>query len=75
MLERRAVEAGIETPTAHSFRRAFALSALRNGVDVYSLQRLMGHSSIQMLQPYLAQTNEDIRNAHSKGSVVRKTFS
>ena len=34
------------------------------------LQRLTGHKDITILQRYLAQTTEDIRVAHGKGSPV-----
>jgi site-specific recombinase XerD len=43
---------------------------LNNGADIFSLQRLMGHSDISILRRYLAQTTEDIRVAHEKGSPV-----
>jgi integrase/recombinase XerD len=57
-------------PTLHDFRRQFALSMLNNGVDIFSLQRLMGHKDINILRRYLAQTTEDIRVAHDKGPPV-----
>ena len=68
ILRRRAERAGIEAPTLHSFRRAFALLCLRRGVDVYSLQRLMGHSDLSVLRRYLAQTEDDLRRAHQQAS-------
>lgn len=71
LLQRRAELARLkEIPTPHDFRRQFALSMLRNKVDIFSLQRLMGHKDITILQRYLAQTTEDIRVAHDKGSPV-----
>ena len=71
MLERRSNLAGLKTePTPHDFRRQFALSMLNNGVDIFSLQRLMGHSDISILRRYLAQTTNDIRAAHVKASPV-----
>jgi integrase/recombinase XerD len=71
LLQRRAELAGLkEIPTPHDFRRQFALSMLRNKVDIFSLQRLMGHKDITILQRYLAQTTEDIRVAYGKGSPV-----
>ena len=70
MIERRATQAGIEPPTLHSFRRAFALGCLRNNVDVYSLQRLMGHASLAVLRRYLAQTEADLQRAHERGGPV-----
>lgn len=70
VLRRRSALAGIEAPTLHSFRRAFAINMLRAGVDVFSLQKLMGHADLQVLRRYLAQTTEDIQQAHRTGSPV-----
>ncbi|MEN6480117.1 MAG: tyrosine-type recombinase/integrase [Anaerolineales bacterium] len=70
VIERRAGQAGIEVPTLHSFRRAFALTCLRNNVDVYSLQKLMGHTSLAVLRRYLAQTEDDLQRAHERGGPV-----
>ncbi len=57
-------------PTLHGFRRAFALNMLRNGADVFSLQRLMGHADLQIMRRYLAQTNDDGQAAHMRASPV-----
>ena len=70
IISRLAKRAGIPKPELHDFRRAFALNCLRNGMDVYSLQRLMGHSDLQVMRRYLDQTDEDIRAAHAKASPV-----
>ena len=70
IIRRRAKKAKIETPSIHSFRRAFAINMLRAGVDIYSLQELMGHADLQVLRRYLKQTNEDIAQAHRVGSPV-----
>ena len=67
---RRSKQAGIKPPSVHSFRRAFALGMLRAGVDVFSLQKLMGHTSLAILRRYLAQNTEDIARAHRIGSPV-----
>jgi len=67
---RRARAAQVKAPTIHSFRRAFALACLRNGTDVYALQRMMGHADLTILRRYLAQTEGDLRKAHEKGGPV-----
>lgn len=72
---RRALEAGLPIPSLHSFRRAFALNMLRSGVDVFSIQKLMGHADLQVLRRYLAQTTEDIAQAHRIGSPVDNNIS
>ena len=70
IISRRAEAANVKKPELHSFRRAFALNMLRAGVDIYSLQELMGHADLQVLRRYLKQTNEDLQIAHRKGSPV-----
>jgi site-specific recombinase XerD len=70
IIRRRATKVNVNVPGLHDFRRAFALQSLRNGMDIYSLQKLMGHADLQVLQRYLAQTTEDIQNAHRLGSPV-----
>jgi site-specific recombinase XerD len=71
LLRRRAQLIGLkDIPTPHDFRRAFALVMLRNGMDIFALQKLMGHSDLQVLRRYLAQTDQDIQTAHMRGSPV-----
>jgi integrase/recombinase XerD len=70
MLKRRASLAQVEQPTPHQFRRLFALTMLRNGVDIYSLQLLMGHADLQVLKRYLRLTRSDTLEAHVRGGPV-----
>jgi len=72
IIRRRSKDANINPPSLHSFRRYFALQMLRNGVDIFSLQKLMGHADIQILRRYLQQTEEDIRSAHQLGGPVNQ---
>lgn len=46
LLARHAQQVGIEVPSAHDFRRAFVITMLRNGTDLVTLARLMGHTSL-----------------------------
>jgi len=59
-------KAGVNPPKLHSFRRFFALEYLRNGGDIFTLQRLMGHSDIQILRRYLNQLDEDLERGHAQ---------
>jgi integrase/recombinase XerD len=63
VMKRLADRAGVAIPSIHSFRRFFAITCLRNHVDVYTLQRLMGHADLSVLHRYLKQTDEDLRIA------------
>jgi site-specific recombinase XerD len=44
--------------------------SIRVGVDIYSLQSLMGHADLQVLRRYLKQTQDDLKSAHALGSPV-----
>lgn len=66
VLRRRSKRAGIPEASFHDFRRAFAVNALRSGMDLITLQRMMGHADLSVLNRYLALVGEDLREAHNK---------
>lgn len=68
IMTRRAKTANVRAPSLHSFRRAFALTMLRNGTDIFTLSKLMGHEGVAILQRYLKQTDTDTLAAHRKAS-------
>jgi site-specific recombinase XerD len=70
MVCRRAKDAGIKHPPLHAFRRGFAINCFRNGMDLETIRRLMGHSNLGLLRRYLALTSEDLVQAHKKASPV-----
>jgi site-specific recombinase XerD len=43
---------------------------LRNGTDLYTLAKLMGHEGITVLQRYLKQTYQDTEAAHRRAGPV-----
>lgn len=74
VLRRLAERAGVEHCYPHRFRRTFALWSLRAGMDVFSLQRLMGHADLSMTRRYLAQVEADLQTAHRKHGPVDSTL-
>ena len=70
VIRRRAKAAGVQEPGVHAFRRAFAVNCLRNGMNLVSLQRLLGHADLSTVQRYLALVDDDLRRAHSQYGVV-----
>lgn len=58
--------------TAHMLRRSFATFALRLGMDIVSLQALLGHSSIETTRHYIQLLDDDILAAHHKASPADK---
>jgi len=58
----------------HKCRRTFATWAYKNGVDLLSLQRLLGHSSLEMVRRYAQQNDEDLRSAHELAGPIDKAL-
>lgn len=61
-------KAGIKA-SSHSGRRSFATRLIRKNVDIYSIQQLMGHSSISVTQIYFASDPIKLREAVLKLSI------
>lgn len=54
----------------HTFRHTFAKMYIMNGGDAFSLQRILGHSTLLMTRRYIDLNTEDLRLQHNQFSPV-----
>lgn len=62
MFLRLSKQSGIKV-TPHMLRRSFATLSLKFGMDMVSLQMLMGHASIETTRRYIQLLSDDLQNA------------
>ena len=70
IVERYGKKAGITGVrlSPHTFRHTMAVTFLRNGGDVFSLQRILGHSQLEVLRGYVNLAQSDISRVHQRNS-------
>jgi integrase/recombinase XerD len=63
---------GFDPParTLHAFRHTFAINYLRKGGSVFHLQKVLGHSSLEMTRRYANLLTEDLQAMHQKCSLL-----
>lgn len=69
-LQRMGERTRVDGVSPHALRRTFAVFHLRNGVDLYSLARLMGHEDIATLKVYLDLADTDAAEAHRRYTLL-----
>jgi site-specific recombinase XerD len=73
VVRRLAASAGIvDRCSPHVLRHTFARAFLANGGDVFSLQRILGHSpaSLQVTRRYVRLIDDDLRASHRRASPI-----
>lgn len=58
--------AGVEKVHPHRFRRTGATLALRQGMPIHIVSKLLGHESIETTQIYLDISDKELEQAHEK---------
>jgi integrase/recombinase XerD len=58
--------AGQVRVSPHTFRHTFALNFLKSGSDIIALQRILGHSTMDMVRKYVQHTPDDLLASHDR---------
>jgi integrase/recombinase XerD len=63
---------GFDPParTLHAFRHTFAVNYLRRGGSVFHLQKVLGHSTLEMTRRYANLMTEDLQAVHQQCSLL-----
>ncbi|TCP55506.1 integrase/recombinase XerD [Tumebacillus sp. BK434] len=70
-------KAGIDDArvSPHTFRHTFAKMYILSGGDAFSLQRILGHSTLHMVRKYIQLNTEDLRMKHAQHSPILSLMS
>ncbi|MGP4061813.1 tyrosine-type recombinase/integrase [Halobacillus sp. H74] len=71
MFGRKAKIEGVRC-SPHTFRHTFAKMSVQNGADVFHLQAVLGHTSLDMVRNYVNLFSRDVFESHRKFSPVEK---
>jgi integrase/recombinase XerD len=58
--------------TLHAFRHTFAVNYLRRGGSVFHLQKVLGHSSLDMTRRYANLVTADLQAVHERVSLLSR---
>jgi integrase/recombinase XerC/integrase/recombinase XerD len=65
---RLAQRSGVKRLHAHLCRHTFATNYLINGGDIFSLQQILGHTTLEMVRRYVTLASAQVRVQHRKFS-------
>ena len=68
LLKEIARRAEITNVHPHRFRHTAAVQFLRNGGNVFALQKMLGHSTLDMVRYYVELSQEDVKKVHKTAS-------
>ncbi|RAU96779.1 tyrosine-type recombinase/integrase [Paenibacillus sp. YN15] len=56
----------------HTFRHTFAKMSVQNGADVFALQAVLGHATLEQVRTYVNLFSSEVRDKHRKFSPLEK---
>ncbi len=59
----------------HTLRHTCATQYIRNGGDPFSLQQILGHSTLEMVRNYVNLASRDVYDAHRRFSPMDRLLS
>ena len=68
LLKKIGARAGVENVHPHRFRRTFATSLSKRGMEIQEIQKLLGHSNINTTMIYVATDDSMIKASYSRYS-------
>src|SRR5690625_905895 len=54
----------------HTFRHTFAKMSVQNGANIFELQKILGHKTLDMVRVYVNLFSEDVAESHRKFSPI-----
>ena len=61
LVRRYNLKRNVNTTSCHSFRHTYAKLAVMNGMDVFRLQRMLGHSDLTVTRQYVELFGNDLQ--------------
>lgn len=56
----------------HTLRHTFATQYIKNGGDAFSLQKILGHSTLDMVRVYVELADQDVAMLHQRFSPIER---
>jgi integrase/recombinase XerC/integrase/recombinase XerD len=70
MIRRLAKRSGVPRLHPHLLRHSFAVRYLVNGGDVFTLQKILGHTTLEMTRKYVTLASGDVKEKHRQYSPI-----
>jgi integrase/recombinase XerD len=72
MLQRTSKRAGVKYKSPHCFRRGYVTQMVKNGADLFHVQRALGHKTLVMTNRYAVLNEDSLKAVHLIASPTRK---